>query len=604
MSEVQTLRLALEKMVQTFNLDQGGVIEHALFTTFNFDPGFFERNVLPLVCGLSAVDLQTMSVDAASRQMYYPLKRTKVVVAYDQAVMQGASGGGLRYVPLPKHLTDGFFHAKLVVLAGRDAKGKPLVTLMVGSGNMTLSGWADNIEVAAWVEANQQDAKELLGFYAWLDCEEALQPGKNILGEVKAQHSGHELFLQYSDHPQGSLFTRMFAAASYETMQIYSPYWSEEAVRHFSPTGSIACYPAFNGDKGYLFPIKREQLKRQGAAIELRAIKDEERFRHAKAYVWENHIAVGSANCTLQALHSQKNVEAMLRFDEQAFPGPVYVTLQQWNTDLSVEEEGIKPCPVAVLVIADYDRRCYLISLAVRNVQRCSEWALQLGDVRLSGLSGLDKEIAFASGNPVARMFRLEWQGNDGQDFISGMVIPRGGNDVELGYRPKRCLERIFDDMLRHRPGVGGGGGGGYQGEGDIESDDPELQPDAALFEFDMYGMYQSFFHLQNDVKQLLASPGNEAKHSEITDTLLEILHAVKEGEVSNDLQRWLIVQECFELSRLLDDSQLLERFSALNESLENVVKNMLLADGELQRYKISADDLLVWVRRELGYGE
>lgn len=229
MPDINTLRNALEQMVQSFDLENGGLIEHALFTTFNFDPGFFERNVLPLVCGISIADLQAMSESAAINKMFKPLKETSVVVAYDQAVMRGISEGRLRYTFLPMQLKSGFFHAKLVVLAGRDAKGNALVTIMVSSGNLTLSGWADNIEVAAWVSATQKDAQELIGFYRWLKEPDVLQTGLSILDSITAQHSGHELFLQYPSHSGGSLFNRLFTMAPYENMQIYSPYWSEKA---------------------------------------------------------------------------------------------------------------------------------------------------------------------------------------------------------------------------------------------------------------------------------------------------------------------------------------------------------------------------------------
>lgn len=604
MTEEMTLRHALEQMVKTFGIEQGGAIEHAFFTTFNFDPGFFERNVLPLVCGLSVADLQAMSVDATTREMYHPLKKTKVVVAYDQGVMQGVSGGGVRYAILPRQLKAGFFHAKLVVLAGRDAKDTPLVTVMVGSGNMTLSGWADNIEVAAWVVASQKDAQELLGFYTWLDAPDVLQPGMNILTTITAQHSGHELFLQYPAQLDGSLFKRMFASAPYEDMRIYSPYWSEEAVRHFAPGGNVVCYPSINGEKGYQFPVEPEKLKREAGVIELRAIRAEERLRHAKAYVWGNHIAVGSANCTWQALHTQNNVEAMLRFDEQGFPEPAFIPLQSWSAN-SEDEEGIKPCPLQVLVVADYDKRRYHASLSISNKGRCSEWALRLGDIRLQQQGDMERTIAFEGNKPVARLFRLEWQGSDGPGFMTGMIIPNGGNDVELGYRPKRSLDRILDDMLRHRPAGGGGGGnggGGSPGDGDPESDEPELQQHEAAFEFDMYGMYQSFFHLRKDVDELLASQGNDAKRAEIADTLLEILQAVKDGEVSNDLQRWLMVQECMELARLMEAAGIVNTFASLQDGLQEKIKSMLSDDTALKQYKIRPDDMLDWVRKELGY--
>lgn len=602
MTDALTMRHALEQMVQSFKLKQGGSIEHALFTTFNFDPGFFERNVLPLVCDISVEDLQTKSVDATIRDMYYPLKKTQVAVAYDQGVMQGVSGGGVRYALLPRQLKFGFFHAKLVVLAGQDAIGRPLVAVMVSSGNLTLSGWADNVEVAAWVHASQQDAQELLGFYNWLDSPAELQPGMDILGSITAPSAQYRLFLQYPNHPDGALFSRIFDTPTLN-LQIFSPYWSGEAVQRFSSAGKVACYPALRGEKGYQFPLEPVQLAKEAAAIEIRAIKGEERFRHAKAYVWGNRIALGSANCTWQALHTQNSVEAMLRFDGHAFAEPAYKVLSDWSTSAE-EEEGVKPCPVQVLVIADYDKRHYRLSLSINHKDRCSEWTLRLGDLAFTQQGDLRWDIIFPAGKPVARIFRLEWQGSDGAGFMTGMIIPKGGNDVELGYRPKRSLERILEDMLRPRPGGGGGGGGGKDApeDDDPEPDEPELQQDETAFEFDMYGMYQSFFHLRKDIDEILSSKGSKEKRFEIADTLLEIFLAIKEKEVSHVLQRWLMMQECRELARLLDAKELLKQFSGLDKILNKEVRKTLLNDKELLRYKILPDDLLAWVRKELGY--
>lgn len=605
MPDINTLRNALEQMVQSFELENGGLIDHALFTTFNFDPGFFERNVLPLVCGISIADLQTKSVDATTREMFYPLKQTRVVVAYDQSVMQGVSGGGLRYVLLPRQLEAGFFHAKLVVLAGRDAKGNALVTVMVSSGNLTLSGWADNIEVAAWVSATQKDAQELIGFYRWLKEPDVLQTGLSILDSIAAQHSGHELFLQYPSHPGGSLFNRLFTMPPYENMQIYSPYWSEKAVRYFAPKGEVICYPALVGERGFSFPVAAEHLNNAGSVINLRAIKGEERFRHAKAYAWGNHVAVGSANCTWQALHTQNNVEAMLRFDGQSLAAPASICLPDWNVD-DEDEEGIKPCPLQVLIVANYDKRSYQIKVDVNNKKLCEEWTLRVGDVHLKQHGDLNKSIDFEiGGKSVARQFRLEWLGCDGGGFMTGMIIPIGGTDVELGYRPKRSLDRILEDMLRHRTvgaETGKNRGGRSLDASDVESDELELQSDEAEFEFDMYGMYQSFFHLRKDVDELLASQGNDAKCAEIADTLLEILQAVKDGEVSNDLQRWLMVQECMELAKLMEAAGIVNTFASLQDGLQEKIKSMLSDDIALKQYKIRPDDMLDWVRKELNY--
>lgn len=606
MVEAKTMRHALEQMVSVF---EGGGIDHALITTFNFDPGFFERNVLPLLCGLTLDDLKTRSQDALTRDMYYPLQKTRVVVAYDQGVLQGVSGGGLRYSILPQHQANGFFHAKLIVLAGKSSTGKPLATVMVGSGNMTLSGWAENIEVATWISVNRRNAEELLGFYEYLKAPEDLQAGIDILESIEGANSGPELFLQYSTQQNGLLFDRIFTPLAGNEIHLYSPYWSEEAVRRFATNTSdtrqsVRCYPTI-GSKGYQFPVASEQLENSG--IQLYAVKEEERFRHAKVYVWGTYVAVGSANCTLQALHTRNNVEAMLRFDRHPFPVPPSERLTKWITEPE-EEEGIRPVPLEVLVVADYVKRSYQLSLTITSKSRCDSWSLRVGDIRRGGQGSLQEAIPFEMSKAVAQQFRVEWQGSDESGFLTGMIIPKGGNDVELGYRPKRNLERIFEDMLRHRPA---GGGTLPAGSGPVDTDDfPDVEGDepdgddspqeGEAFEFDMYGMYQSFFHMRKD---FVASKTDKLKRNEIADTLLEILQAVKDKEVTNELQRWLIIQECMDMARDLPEYKGLKAFFGLKKELDSALEKVLNNDSVLTRYKIRPSEFLSWVRQELGHG-
>ena len=605
MSEALTMRSGLLQMLQEF---RRGSIDHVLVTTFNFDPGFFERNVLPLFCGLTLEDLKEKSVDALTRDMYYPLKKTRVVVAYDQSVLNGVSGGGIRYALLPRHVPGGFFHAKLVVVLGKDERGANIGAVMVGSGNMTYSGWANNVEVAGWTLLNKGHVHELSNFYQYLNAPEELGAASDILSQISDEQTRPDLFLQYPDHPHGPLYGRIFPEDLSGDLHIFSPYWSEEAIRAFSKA-KLTCYPA-KGHNGFQFPVAKQQLGLSGSTIEVKAIKGEEQFRHVKAYFWGQHAAIGSANCTRQALHTQGNVEAMLRFNGGKIELPEAAPLDAWNTDSNSEEE-VKPAPLGLLIVADYKKRAYEIDLSVSSKERCSSWAISIGEQKVLGQGLTQRTLRFEANKPVARVFRVAWNGSDGEGYLTGMIIPRGGNEVELGYRPKRNLTRILDDMLRHRaagtaPPKKRGERDDADGVPDDLTDDSTGEApvgDGELFEFDMYGMYQSFFHLRKDLTLASSVPDRTVQEEEIADTLLEILQAVKDGEVSNDLQRWLMVQECMDLANRLPNR---ERFSALNDletKLTTGLSQILQNDKELQRYKIQPDALLNWVRTELGYG-
>jgi len=613
------MREGLAQMLQAF---EGVTIEHVLLTTFNFDPGFFERNVLPLLCGFTIDDIKQRSTEALANDMYTPLKRTQVVVAYDQSVLTGVPTGNLRYALLPRHVSDAFFHAKIMVLLGKDETGKAKGAIMVGSGNMTLSGWAKNVEVAGWSFLNKRNAQELVGFYQYLKAPNELDMASTLLRGIVDEQNRPELFLQYPTKGDRNLFDRIFPKDPPKEMHVYSPYWSKSAVELFPSATKLTCYPAKESNS-FKFPIEQSQVNAADSRISVMAIAGEERFCHAKAYIWDDGVAIGSANCTMQALHDQGNVEAMLRYDGI---GPIEqgsVKLDDWQVDTDLEE-SIKPLPFAVIVIADYNDRIYEVTVSVEKKTRCARWKLHFGEQNLhADDSVVARLINFTPNKPIAKFFTIQWESTESgiqtsTHTLTGIVIPRGGNDVELGYRPRRDLARIFDDMLRHRPvgsvtyerpeGHVSDDGRSFSAD-DVSDDSDTIEQD---FEFDMYGMYQSFFHLRKELQKVNSNPGRESKVEEISDTLIEIFEAVKNREVENDLQRWLILQECMDLVKELatldnsgKNSLLFEKFkpySTLAEDLDKATKKMLIGDRVLRDYGIESDSLIRWLRVELGY--
>src|SRR5262249_23176083 len=118
--------------------------EAVLLTTFNFSSGFFESNVLPVIAGAEPVD--TKGAAAARPEINAALKNTKVVVVCDRSARPEPKGN-FRYGLLPIGLRNGRFHPKIILVAGSTPSGKSELWLAVGSGNLSMSGWALNREV-------------------------------------------------------------------------------------------------------------------------------------------------------------------------------------------------------------------------------------------------------------------------------------------------------------------------------------------------------------------------------------------------------------------------------------------------------------------------
>lgn len=144
----------------------GRKVEAAVFTTFSFDPGFFELHILPSLfnCAFHQVDkIKQIQLEDA-------LRSTRAVAVY-------YDGGGLSNEATPAHLdfariairhTTGCFHPKLVCIlvtekisdGWGDAFGPSQPsTLIVGtlSANLTRSGWWENLEVGHLEEIRALD---------------------------------------------------------------------------------------------------------------------------------------------------------------------------------------------------------------------------------------------------------------------------------------------------------------------------------------------------------------------------------------------------------------------------------------------------------------
>ena len=142
---------------------RGRRVRSAVFTTFNFDPGFFELQVLPLLFSqsFSQVDkVRLLQLEDALRNVDH------LAVYYDRrALSQDAEPARLDYRRIDVRRATGVFHPKLALLLvdeprepGDDA-GKPYQSLIVAclSANLSRAGWWENVECAHIEEVRERD---------------------------------------------------------------------------------------------------------------------------------------------------------------------------------------------------------------------------------------------------------------------------------------------------------------------------------------------------------------------------------------------------------------------------------------------------------------
>jgi hypothetical protein len=220
-------------------------VEAAVFTTFTFDPRFFEANVLPTL-----FDVETRNVEARRIGVNARLADVPVAVFYDAAA-QPSGGGDVRYqtwaVRLPGAGENGpkgpYFHAKLTLLAGRCREGDetyPAIYVNCGSANLTLSGWGRNLEALAetWIDdADSPAYGVLLQFLTWLSAErlpgraqcEALDLVIKVLEEIEPYGGkGPELHITgiAPGTPTLAHQLRKGQRRAWDTLTVLSPYWS------------------------------------------------------------------------------------------------------------------------------------------------------------------------------------------------------------------------------------------------------------------------------------------------------------------------------------------------------------------------------------------
>ena len=138
----------------------GRWVRAAVFTTFTFDPGFFELHILPLLFD------RISPIEKVKRiQLEDFLQNCDVAVYFDRAgLVQDAlpAQSDFRRIDV-RRLGKGLFHPKLVFLlvenateeatAEEDAE-EPALSLLVGamSANLTRAGWWENVETAHFEE--------------------------------------------------------------------------------------------------------------------------------------------------------------------------------------------------------------------------------------------------------------------------------------------------------------------------------------------------------------------------------------------------------------------------------------------------------------------
>jgi hypothetical protein len=149
-------------------------VRAAVFTTFNFDPGFFEINILPLFFNqeFSQVDkVRLIQLEESLSSV------NNMAVYYDRnAISQDAEPAHLDYARIDVNRITGCFHPKVILLLvdneikedkddGDSVVPFQSLIVVVQSANLTRAGWWENVECAHIEEIHDKKNHENAELY-------------------------------------------------------------------------------------------------------------------------------------------------------------------------------------------------------------------------------------------------------------------------------------------------------------------------------------------------------------------------------------------------------------------------------------------------------
>ncbi|MGF7176751.1 hypothetical protein [Azospirillum doebereinerae] len=624
-----------------------GGVEAALFTTFTFDPRFFEANVLPTLFGVEARGAEARRAEVNAR-----LAGVSVAVFHDAAALSGGGASDYRYQTWAVRVPGAhegarkgpYFHPKLMLLAGRyehEGETYPAVYLACGSANLTLSGWGHNLEVLGetWIDdADAPAHAELVRFLTWLrklprsrqaECQ-AIRDVLEILREMGSYGAtdGPELHINGigGGQPTFAQRLRLGQTQRWDCLTVLSPYWSGSKklpkLLEALNAREVKLVPGASREGAFgLAPAHLEALDSQGVSTCVLEDGEANRFTHAKLYALSkergNHlrVAVGSCNMT-EAAHKKTggNVEAMLirsldlkKARRSALPKLRPLDLQgKAFTDESDDPPAGLPFDLTVLF--DWKDRSYAV-WSSEPPTYCTGVVLRLpavGDVTL-GMACENRRIACPQGPGKARGFTVTFTRNAEPVSIAGLFSEINLDHSTRDYTPRLSAGEIIDELRERSSGLIRC----LERHRLVDEDPDGAGPDTGLEEtaFNLYDFYAT---VQGERWKALgqALPRRAPPHERMRrladlvsgpSSLMKLARAVEEDRLS-PVHRFAVILEVHRVLHanrpLLDDAHLGEIVMLLTQSRAAVRAE--IADGSGADAPGTPDELLDWFEAEL----
>jgi hypothetical protein len=571
----RTIRQALREGAAGFS-----TIDAAVFTTFTFVPEFFEYNVLPAL-----FEIDDRREVRRRVQVNHRLLQSETCVLYDAST--GPKGGGpYRYQRVGVYRPGGFFHPKLVILAGTHQDDKrPWIYVTAASANLTLSGWGKNQEVIgeASIGSNRQRLfGEVRDALEWLRdagsrqtrtpipaIDRCLAVMDRLGGSLNVGASTDVSFYFSPLHDDGFWpFLQASQTVKWDDLLVLSPYWGDVAQNiELANARAVRLIPAML-EKGK-YGLGRNGLPdRDDLELLKLARLENNRLWHAKTYVLTRgdrvRVGVGSANFTGAGLcgGAKGNVEAMLVFetaprDSNEFI-PTLAPLAANDPLLPAKnaDEGPEQSELEITVVYDWRVREYLVYFTPAKALNVGDYRLILpsrGPVSLDGQNGL-RTIQDSKGPVGGCSFKLHYLRNGAPMVFEGLITEINVEHGDKPYFSHLSLLEILESwrLPTDAPPMPNGNSSDDEdpdidpGEEGNEADHP--LPAAQFDVLNLYDLYRSFFALRDRMNE--AACENDAGRLlgllvTRPDSIYRVAKQAGEDPKEHPVPRFLVLLEC-----------------------------------------------------------
>lgn len=579
----------------TADLSRQGRITHAWFTSYNLEIGFVEQYLLPVLAG--------MDTDKSSRPRtvrdYEELQQNIVDIDIrffaDASMIDDRNG---KKTPVPiipvqaaifgEQFQYGVFHPKVVLLINEHG----MAWLMCGSANLTAAAWGQNRE-AVWCGTidDETHGDAVLNFYQRI-MEKHGQPYPDDLKLVGSEKTGnHWKFI--SSLNDSETLSHLIAPTDRQ-LAVFSPYFSDNIARlcqtsTLQQIEKICLIPDVNANNQMRISDENYRNALGNSRIQFRPRKYESegadhRFTHAKVWVTESRLSIGSWNFTeagtgglttdtgAPSESSRCNIEAgiVLTTDdpqlvakllrEQPVEGFIPMSPGELEEEKDPESNRID---FFITVRVDWPERVYRISLQNLRAEEAGEYRLELPDqpVELSELQtgSCDKKIIDSQTIVKNHFFAVRRKSDDAIIFRG--ILYETGQTFRPVWRFNSFQELLYAYMQGdpendevHRPSY--------------NDDDESTGPEEAVRGGEISngtGISETYFTLFTafeNIRRKIASPIIWEEKRRYIDTLPGCISEISEKSKDelrrsdrSDVWKWFLVKEVNALIDLMTDS-------------------------------------------------